>query len=106
MSFVCLPRHPAVAYLFLVRSMRVLVAVLLSSAALIATGAAAERARTRALSFRNLPLRPGERIAAIQINIIGAAFQKLSIPYDWGVDVTPPEGDACTLKATGQHGGA
>ena len=86
--------------------MRASVASLLFSAALIAASTAAEPARTRVVSFRKLPLRPGERIAAIQIDITGAAFQKVSIPYDWGVEITPPVGDACTLKGTGQHGGA
>jgi hypothetical protein len=86
--------------------MRARVATLLFSATLIATSAAVEPTQTRELSFRKLPLRPGERIAAIQIDITGAAFQKVSIPYDWGIEITPPVGDACTLKATGQHGSA
>src|SRR5436309_16054423 len=86
--------------------MRASVASLLFSAALIAASTAAEPARTRVVSFRKLPLRPGERISAIQIDITGAAFQRVSIPYDWEIHVTPPVADACTLKGIGQHGGA
>jgi len=86
--------------------MRASVASLLFSAALIAASTAAEPARTRVVSFRKLPLRPGERIAAIQIDVAGATFSKVSIPYDWGLDVSAPVAEACTLKAFGQHSSA
>jgi hypothetical protein len=62
--------------------------------------------RVREVSLRNLPLRNGERIAAIEIDVTGATFSKVSIPYDWGFDISPPVAGACTLKATGQHGSA
>jgi len=53
-----------------------------------------------------LPLKAGERVAAIQIDIAGASFKKVSIPYDWGLDVSPPVAEVCTLKAFGQHSSA
>ena len=84
--------------------MRVSFTALLFSMLMIAAIIAAEPARNRELSFQKLPLRQGERIAAIQIDITGAAFQKVSVPHDWGLEVTPPVGDFCTLKATAQHG--
>lgn len=86
--------------------MRTLLVILLFSSVVIAATDVAKPARVRQLSFRNLPLRKGERVAAIQIDVTGAAFQKVSIPYDWGVDVSPPVSDACRLKATAQHGAA
>jgi hypothetical protein len=83
--------------------MRAFVVMLLCTGAIIAATAPA---RVRELSFRKLPLRDGERIAAIQVDLTGATFSKVSIPYDWGFDISPPVADACTLKGTAQHGSA
>ena len=79
-------------------------AILVLSATIIAASDA--RPRTRELSLRNLPLKAHERVAAIQIDIAGASFKKVSIPCDWGLDVSPPVAVACTLKAFGQHSSA
>jgi hypothetical protein len=78
-------------------------AVLLSAAALIAANAAPKPVRVRKVSLRKLPIREGESIAAIQIDVTGATFRKVSMPYDWGFDIRPPVGDAYTLKGTAQH---
>ena len=86
--------------------MRMSLAILLSSAAIIAASATAAPPRARTLSFRNLSLKPGEHIAAIQIDITGASFEKVTVPYDWGLNVSPPVAEACTLKAGGQHSSA
>ena len=67
---------------------------------------AAEPARTRQLSLRKIPLKPGELVAQIQIDLAGATFSKVSIPYDWGLEVSAPVAEACTLKAYGQHSSA
>jgi hypothetical protein len=86
--------------------MRVLLMMLLCSSALIAASEAQKPGRIREVSLRKLPLRDGERIAAIQIDVTGATFRKASIPYDWGFDITPPVAGASTLKGTAQHSSA
>lgn len=83
-----------------------LVAVLACIVASGPSGALGASTRLRQVSLRNLPLREGERIAAVQVEVTGARFRNVQIPDDWGFDVGPPVGKTSILKGTAQHGSA
>jgi hypothetical protein len=105
---VSLPRHPAVAYLFVVRRMTAtsrmsVVAAVTFFVASLAAAHSGEQQRT--LSFGSIALAPNEHIVAIEINLTDGRFVTVHIPNDWGVHVEGPIGD-CRLAAECGHSGS
>src|SRR5580704_10104594 len=79
---------------------------LVCCAMLAATDTPMKPVRARDFSLRNLPLKDGERIEAIEIEVAGARFRNVRIPDDWGINISPPESDVSVLKGVAQHGTA
>jgi hypothetical protein len=80
--------------------------LLLCGAGFAATDTPLIPVRIREVSLRNVPLKEGERIAAIKVEVTGARFRGVRIPDDWGVDVGAPSADVSVLKGVAQHGTA
>ena len=60
--------------------------------------------RLRDLSLQKVPLKEGERIASIEVEVAGASFSSVHIPVDWSFDVGAPVSCVALLKGEAAHG--
>jgi hypothetical protein len=59
----------------------------------------------RDVRLENIPLKQGERIAAIEVTIVNAAVSKVSVPLGWRADVSWPDARCgTTVTAEAGHG--
>ena len=100
MRSACLPRHPALAYLFLVRSMRALVAVILASGIVLHVPASVEDPRTKSeleqfygAEYPKVSERQREKLARAAVraqetgvcNLHHVRMQKKRVPVHYGL---------------------
>jgi len=76
------------------------VAVLLIPLAMVAVAGA----KDYALRLAEVPLRDGERIALVEIALVGGRVASVQIPDDWGVEVSAPTSDRVMVLGVAGHG--
>jgi len=62
--------------------------------------------RLREVSLQNVPLKKGERIAWIEMEVAGASFSAVHIPIDWSFEAKAPVSGVALLKGEAAHGAA
>jgi len=59
----------------------------------------------RALSFQNIPLVAGQRIAQFEVALVGARVRALNrIPDDWSMEVSGPRSGVSKISGIAGHG--
>jgi len=81
-----------------------LVFLLLCSVAAAAKDTLLKPVRLREMSLQKVPLREGERIASIEVELAGASFSVVRIPVDWSFEVSAPVSGIAVLKGEAAHG--
>ena len=78
--------------------------LLVGCAVMAAAEAPKPAARLQAISIREVPLRQGERIAGLEVEVTGGEFRDVRIPTDWGVEIEAPVSGVSVMKGTAAHG--
>jgi hypothetical protein len=69
------------------------------------TAAALECGRNLVVTFRRVPLNPGERVVGIKLTVVGGSVVGVgSIPRDWSISVEPEVSGAASVSGSPQHG--
>ena len=77
--------------------------LLLCSVAVAAKDTPLKPVRVRELSLQQVPLKEGERIAYIKVEVAGASFSGVHIPIDWSLEVGAPVSGVAVLKGAAAH---
>jgi hypothetical protein len=72
--------------------------------AFAASGAPLRPVQVRDVSLQAVALKPGERIASINVEVAGASFSTVRIPADWSFAVGAPVSGVAVLKGEAAHG--
>jgi hypothetical protein len=83
---------------------KLLVFLLLCSVAVSSKETPLKPVRVRELSLQQVPLKEGERIASVEVQVAGASFSSVRIPIDWSFEVGAPVSGVAVLKGAAAHG--
>jgi hypothetical protein len=78
--------------------------LLLCSVAVAAKDTPLKPVRIREVSLQKVPLKEGERIASIEVEVAGASFSSVHIPIDWSFEAGAPVSGVAVLKGEAAHG--
>ena len=82
---------------------KLLVFLVLCSVAVASKDTPLKPVRVRELSLQQVPLKEGERIASIEVEVAGASFSGVHVPNDWSLEVGAPVSGVAVLNGAAAH---